>query len=304
MKKLILVWFLSLGVTLAVSAKPALLVDIYNKFIERFADGNPAWKKDISLGARPEETPKAPYRLHYDDTLGYYSYRPKTWEDLSDYERFAVQNDPRMPHFVREMTSQGEPKVTAEVTTIPKAEAPALTLAKVTPPTATAAPVAAQKPSEASSPRNMPAPIATAQPLTKPNSPDPRANAAVPIVAQPTTGSSSPGPLPGSAPLVSTQPVPGASETVKAATTTGPTERETQAAMERLFGNAAGKSGVGNGREIQVQEDAPESSNTSKATAFNSPKGVLVRDGDESYAYRFDPQELINPTAVRLIEAR
>ena len=78
------------------------LESVYDRFIERFADENPAWKTEITLRADVSKPPAPPYRLHYNDTLGYYTYRPKHWAELNDYERFALRNDPRLPHFIRE----------------------------------------------------------------------------------------------------------------------------------------------------------------------------------------------------------
>ena len=75
---------------------------VYNRFIEYFADSNPAWKADITLRADLSKPPAPPCKLHYSDSLGYYTYRPKLWAELNDYERFAVRNDPRLPHFIRE----------------------------------------------------------------------------------------------------------------------------------------------------------------------------------------------------------
>jgi hypothetical protein len=75
---------------------------VYNCFITRFADGNPAWKTEITLGADLNKPPQPPYKLHYNDSLGYYTYRPKHWSELNDYERFALRNDPRLPDFMRE----------------------------------------------------------------------------------------------------------------------------------------------------------------------------------------------------------
>jgi len=75
---------------------------VYNGFITRFAEGNPAWKTEITLGADLNKPPPPPYRLHYHDSLGYYTYRPKHWSELNDYEQFALRNDPRLPDFMRE----------------------------------------------------------------------------------------------------------------------------------------------------------------------------------------------------------
>ncbi len=86
----------------AVLAANDTLESVYDRFIERFADENPAWKAEIVLRPDVTKPPAPPYRLHYNDTLGYYTYRPKRWAELNDYERFALRNDPRLPHFIRE----------------------------------------------------------------------------------------------------------------------------------------------------------------------------------------------------------
>lgn len=78
------------------------LESVYDQFIERFADENPAWKTEITLRADVNQPPASPFRLHYNDSLGYYTYRAKHWGELNDYERFALKNDQRLPHFVRE----------------------------------------------------------------------------------------------------------------------------------------------------------------------------------------------------------
>lgn len=88
--------------TFPMLAENGSLESVYDCFIDHFADGNPAWKTNITLGADLSKPPKLPYRLHYDDGLGYYAYRPKHWSELNDYERFALENDPRLPDFIRE----------------------------------------------------------------------------------------------------------------------------------------------------------------------------------------------------------
>ena len=60
---------------------PVALGSVYHDFMERFADENPAWKTEISLAADITRPPSPPYRLNYSDTLGYYSYRVKRWDD-------------------------------------------------------------------------------------------------------------------------------------------------------------------------------------------------------------------------------
>lgn len=105
MKKLLLSLCLSTLGMLAMAAdapSPVPLVDLYNQFMAKYSDGNPAWKTEIVMNADINKPPAAPYKLYYSDTLGYYSYRPKVWEELTDYERFALKNDPRLQSFISE----------------------------------------------------------------------------------------------------------------------------------------------------------------------------------------------------------
>ena len=102
---------------------PVALGNVYHDFMERFADENPAWKTEISLAADITRPPSPPYRLNYSDTLGYYSYRVKRWDELSAYEKFAVQHDPRLPHFIREVYGKDLPGAMGEETSDATAQA-------------------------------------------------------------------------------------------------------------------------------------------------------------------------------------
>ena len=102
---------------------PVALGSVYHDFMERFADENPAWKTEISLAADITRPPSPPYRLNYSDTLGYYSYRVKRWDELSAYEKFAVQHDPRLPHFIREVYGKDLPGAAGEETSDATAQA-------------------------------------------------------------------------------------------------------------------------------------------------------------------------------------
>ena len=105
------------------SGLPVALGSVYHDFMERFADENPAWKTEISLAADITRPPSPPYRINYSDTLGYYSYRVKRWDELSAYEKFAVQHDPRLPHFIREVYGKDLPGATGEETSDATAQA-------------------------------------------------------------------------------------------------------------------------------------------------------------------------------------
>src|ERR1017187_754027 len=102
---------------------PVALGNVYHDFMERFADENPAWKTEISLPADITKPPPPPYRLNYSDTLGYYSYRVKRWDEFSAYEKFAVQHDPRLPHFIREVYGKDLPGAAGEETSDASAQA-------------------------------------------------------------------------------------------------------------------------------------------------------------------------------------
>jgi hypothetical protein len=130
MKSKLLFLLVALAATTALSQnpsvpkpKPIVLADVYRQFMERYADDNPAWKTEITLSAEVANPPAAPYHLYYSETLGYYSYRVKRWDELSDYEQFAVQNDPRLSHFVRELF--GKPQSPKQVATDKENKTPA-----------------------------------------------------------------------------------------------------------------------------------------------------------------------------------
>lgn len=103
-KRITVLILLAMG-SLVVFARNDTVESVYDRFIERFADENPAWKTEITLRADVGKPPAPPFKLHYNDSLGYYTYRPKHWAELNDYERFALKNDPRLPHFIREHAS-------------------------------------------------------------------------------------------------------------------------------------------------------------------------------------------------------
>jgi hypothetical protein len=47
----------------------------------------------------------------------------KRWDELSAYEKFAVQHDPRLPHFIREVYGRDLPGATGEETSDATAQA-------------------------------------------------------------------------------------------------------------------------------------------------------------------------------------
>jgi hypothetical protein len=72
---------------------------VINAFIATYAKEDVAWKKDIRLNETPGQI--APGRqLGQSAVAGYYSFVPKTWDELSPEEKIAVIKDPRLKAFL------------------------------------------------------------------------------------------------------------------------------------------------------------------------------------------------------------
>jgi hypothetical protein len=103
MKKLIATVFL-LGLCLLTAPRvhaqaTGNAASVINSFIATFAKDNPMWKTDIVAITDPSNV--APGRqLGYSAVLGYYTFLPKTWEQLTEEERKDVYNDPRLKPFI------------------------------------------------------------------------------------------------------------------------------------------------------------------------------------------------------------
>ena len=72
---------------------------VINAFLATYAKEEVAWKKDIRLNETPGQI--APGRqLGQSAVVGYYSFVPKTWDDLSDEEKISAIKDPRLKAFL------------------------------------------------------------------------------------------------------------------------------------------------------------------------------------------------------------
>jgi hypothetical protein len=72
---------------------------VINAFLATYAREEVAWKKDIHLNETPGQI--APGRqLGQSAVVGYYSFVPKIWDDLSDEEKISVIKDPRLKAFL------------------------------------------------------------------------------------------------------------------------------------------------------------------------------------------------------------
>jgi hypothetical protein len=100
--KLLVIAFLGLRLA-AWSAAESLSVcsgrSVINAFLATYAKEEVAWKKDIHLNETPGQI--APGRqLGQSAVVGYYSFVPKTWDDLSVEEKILAIKDPRLKAFL------------------------------------------------------------------------------------------------------------------------------------------------------------------------------------------------------------
>jgi hypothetical protein len=74
-------------------------LSVINAFLATYARQEVAWKKDIRLNETPGQI--APGRqLGQSAVVGYYSFVPKIWSDLSEEEKISVIKDPRLKAFL------------------------------------------------------------------------------------------------------------------------------------------------------------------------------------------------------------
>jgi hypothetical protein len=72
---------------------------VINAFLSTYAKDEVAWKKDIRLNETPGQI--APGRqLGQSAVVGYYSFVPKTWDDLTDEAKISVIKDLRLKAFL------------------------------------------------------------------------------------------------------------------------------------------------------------------------------------------------------------
>jgi hypothetical protein len=72
---------------------------VLNAFLATYAKDEVAWKKDIHLNETPGQI-AAGRQLGQSAVVGYYSFVPKTWDDLSDEGKISVIKDPRLKAFL------------------------------------------------------------------------------------------------------------------------------------------------------------------------------------------------------------
>lgn len=82
------------------------LESVVDAFLATYAKDNITWKKDIVLTSTPREIP-AGRQLGLSTRVGYYTFVPKTWCDLTEKERTDLFADPRLKAFIVSLATPG-----------------------------------------------------------------------------------------------------------------------------------------------------------------------------------------------------
>jgi len=99
MKKTLLLIATLACAALANAAGTSDALSVLNTFIATYAKDNPSWKSNIVLLSDPSNVP-AGRQLGYSAMIGYYSFEPKTWEDLTDTQKQEIYEDSRLKPFL------------------------------------------------------------------------------------------------------------------------------------------------------------------------------------------------------------
>jgi hypothetical protein len=119
MKKILT--FLVLGLASIAMAGTGDALAVLNAFLATFAKETPAWKTDITLTSDPHHIPDG-RQLGYSAMVGYYTFLPKTWDELTDDEKNAVYQDPRLKSFIVSLrNTQNYPALTSAEVPLPNA---------------------------------------------------------------------------------------------------------------------------------------------------------------------------------------
>lgn len=90
------------------TAADGSMKDIVNSFIATYAKTNIAWQKNVLLGIDPSNLAPGT-QLGLSKVVGYYSFEPKTWDDLSSAERNEMLSDARLGAFVISLRNATQP---------------------------------------------------------------------------------------------------------------------------------------------------------------------------------------------------
>lgn len=113
-------------VAVAMERSPAAgddsLKSVVNAFVALYCKENMSWKKDVRVTSTPREVPPG-RQVGLSTYVGYYTFIPKTWDDLTPAQRAQVLADPRFKAFVISLAHPADyPVGAAAHSTAPKAE--------------------------------------------------------------------------------------------------------------------------------------------------------------------------------------
>jgi len=119
MKKIVVLIAVLAITSLANAAGNGDALTVLNTFIATFAKDNPTWKSNIVLLSDPTKVP-AGRQLGYSSMIGYYSFTPKTWDQLSEAQQQEIYSDPRLkPFLVSLRNSSNYPSMTSADVPVP-----------------------------------------------------------------------------------------------------------------------------------------------------------------------------------------
>ena len=72
---------------------PKSPLQIYNEYLATYADLVPEYRTELTLGVEAGNNPKSPFRLARNALIGSYTYRPKTYTELTTQEQMDVERD-------------------------------------------------------------------------------------------------------------------------------------------------------------------------------------------------------------------
>jgi hypothetical protein len=99
---------------------PAVLADtsngesVMNAFIATYAKEEVNWRSEVEFVNSPSEIPPGK-QLGYSSVVGYFTFRPKSWDQLSVAEKEEVMGNPKLKAFLISLRSSNMPQYTNQV---------------------------------------------------------------------------------------------------------------------------------------------------------------------------------------------
>jgi hypothetical protein len=87
---------------------------VMNAFIATFAKEEVDWRSEVEFVNSPSDIPPGK-QLGYSNVIGYFTFRPKTWEQLSIAEKERVMDNPKLKAFLISLRSSSMPQYTNQV---------------------------------------------------------------------------------------------------------------------------------------------------------------------------------------------